>query len=111
MLATSLMLALITGVLVMKNVELTQVHVDEEHVAWLVIAGCGCSYDLPLQYDLILFTDREFTEFFLFKEGFLHVCKQVKHPKKRRNKQKNERELTGILKFYVIISFNVLSDP
>jgi hypothetical protein len=40
-LATSLMHEMTTSVSAMKNVELTQLVVDEDHVAWAVTVGYG----------------------------------------------------------------------
>lgn len=49
----SLMLAVTTGVSVMKNVELTQLIVDEGHVAWLATAGYGYSYDTLIVSEIL----------------------------------------------------------
>jgi len=42
-----------TSVSVMKNVELTQLIVDEDHVAWAVTVGYGWSDETLMDHDIL----------------------------------------------------------
>jgi hypothetical protein len=51
---------------VMKNVELTQLIVDEDHVAWAVTVGYGWSYETLMDHDIL----SRHSNFFIGKRGW-----------------------------------------